>query len=277
MKSINIAVVQMNAKINNIEENLAKITEFVYQAKQRNVSIICFPELSICGYSQQRAPQAAELIPGTSSQYLSELAQKEKISILAGLAEKNYAGKPYITQLIAFADGRIGKYRKTHLGNMEKKHFSPGDNLPTFDTGSLQFGIQLCWEMHFPEISTVLAINGSKLIFAPHASPVSGTERKDIWIKYLLARAYDNSVYVAACNLVGFDGEKQEFGGGTIIIDPKGNVVREVFNKNEELVMAQLDLELINTIRTKRGETMRNSFYLNARRPELYHDIIREV
>ncbi len=277
MESTRIAVVQMKSEINMIDENLKKIKHFIDKAHAEEVNIICFPELCINGYSREKAGEYSERIPGPSSLYILDLAIERKMTIIAGVSETNGTEKPFITQFTAFPDGRVQKYRKTHLGISEKKFFSAGDSFPVFNDERLKFGVQLCWEMHFPEITTVLSINGCELVFAPHASPVAGEERREIWLKYLTARAYDNSVYIAACNLVGYDGEKQDFGGGTIIIDPKGNVINECFDSQEKMITATLKSDLINKIRTQRNKSMRNSFYLTARRPELYGDIIKEV
>jgi predicted amidohydrolase len=277
MKATKIAVVQMNARVNMKERNLAAITGFVNQAKEGKVDIICFPELSITSYNRELANKTAENLPGRSSLALSRLACQSGVTILAGLAEKNGYGKPLITHLVAYPDGSMQKYQKTHLGVSEKDFFAAGNCLPVFPSEKIVFGIQLCWELHFPEISTVLALNGCELIFAPHASPIGGKERMDIWLKYLTARAYDNSVYLAACNLVGFDGVKQEFGGGSIIINPKGEVVSQQFNKEEGLITAELDHSLVNEIRTERHKSMKNSFFLSARRPELYGELTKGV
>lgn len=277
VKPLGVAVVQMRAEINQIEKNLSKIEYFVNDASKQNIDIICFPELSVTGYSRQRAHEMVESIPGKSSNAISQMAEKYGITILTGVVEESGMDKPFITHLIAFPNGKIEKYRKTHLGLSEQKYFSSGDDLSVFQDEKVNFGIQICWDIHFPEVSTVLSLNGCEIIFAPHASPVSGNDRKKVWTKYLNARAYDNSVYVAACNLVGYDGERQEFGGGTLIIDPKGNIVNEYFGKEEEMITAYLEPELINEIRTKRSKSMKNSFYLTARRPELYGDLAKSI
>ncbi|MGF7184573.1 putative amidohydrolase [Desulfitispora alkaliphila] len=276
MEPSRIAMVQMTARVGAAEENLAKVKKYVEEAKRKNVDIICFPELAVNGYNRERAAETAEHIPGKSSQYAIELARQSNIVILLGLAEKSANEKPYITHLAAFPDGTIQKHKKTHLGLSEQKYFSPGDEINVFYNEKVNFGIQICWETHFPEVSTILSLNDCEVIFSPFASPVSGAERREIWMKFLAARAYDNSVYVAACNLVGYDGE-QEFGGGSLIIDPKGNVINENFNKKEQMIIADLEPDIINKIRTQRKKSMRNSFYLACRRPELYQDLWKGV
>lgn len=276
MEDVRIAVVQMQARVGMVRENLSKIEYFVQEAVGKNVDLICFPELCIQGYGLDHAAITAEPIPGEIALTVSEIAQKAKMVVLAGMAEKSGHGEPFITQLVAFPDGTLQKYRKTHLGRHEQLYFASGEDFPVFVTGKATFGIQICWDLHFPEVTAILSLKGGEIIFAPHASPSIVGERREIWLKYLAARAYDNTVFVAACNLIGYDGVRQDFCGGSIVIDPKGNVIAEAFNGKEEMLVVDLDSKLINTIRRQEGKSMRDTFYLKARRPELYGDLTRK-
>jgi len=275
MEEIRIALVQMQVCSGKVKENIKKMGEFVKEASRQKAEIVCFPELCIQGYNWRKAPSIAESIPGESSLAVSRLAQEARVIILAGLAEKSNSEKPFITQLVAFPDGRLDKYRKTHLGKSELPYFTPGNDFPVFSVAKARFGIQICWDLHFPEVTTIFSLRGTEIIFAPHASPSIVGDRRDIWLKYLSARAYDNAVFIAACNLVGDDGDNQKFCGGALIIDPKGNVVAEVFNGREELLVADLNPTLINTIRLQESSSMRNTFYLKVRRPELYKELVK--
>lgn len=275
MKETRIALVQMQSKNGMVDENVSKIQSFIKEAARKNVDIACFPELCAQGYHREQAHLTAETIPGKISNAVSGMARQAGLAVLVGIAEKSETGKPYITQLVAFPDGSTQKYRKTHLGKSEIPYFTPGDKFVVFSCEKVKFSVQICWDLHFPEMSTILSLRGAEMIFAPHASPSIVGDRREIWLKYLSARAYDNAVFVAACNLVGESGEGQSFCGGALVIDPKGNVVAEAFNGREELLVVNLDPALINTIRNKQAKTMRNSFYLNSRRPELYGDLVR--
>jgi predicted amidohydrolase len=176
---------------------------------------------------------------------------------------------------VAFPDGTLEKYRKTHLGKSETPYFSPGDELPVFKSPKALFGIAICWDLHFPEVTAILSIRGSEIVFAPHASPANVKDRRRSWLKYLAARAYDNSVFIAACNLIGENGAGQGFCGGAMVLDPRGDVLAEDFSGDESLLIAELDPELINTIRRQQGKSMRDTFFIKGRRPELYGDLVR--
>lgn len=276
MEKTRIALVQMESRLGRVEENLAKMARFTREAAQQQVDIICFPELCVQCYSRDRSAEYAEPVPGPSTRKVLEMAQENGLVVLAGLAEKSTTGKPYITQLAAYPDGRLCKYRKTHLGNSEKPYFTPGDELPVFPLDGLAtMGVCICWDLHFPEVTTILSLQGAEIIFAPHASPTIVGDRREIWLKYMTARAYDNAVYLAACNLVGSDGAGHSFCGGALVVDPRGNVVAEAFNGREEMLVTDLNPEIINTIRHRRSSSMRFSFYLANRRPELYAPLTR--
>ncbi len=277
MEKTRLALVQMQSELGALKKNLKKIEEYLSLAGARGVDLICFPEMCLQGYSRDRAHLTSVEVPSEISGRISEAARKEGVTALVGLAEASGSGKPYITQLVLFPDGSVQKYRKTHLGKSEEAFFTAGDELPVFSTGKVRFGIGICWDMHFPEVSAVLSLKGAEVIFAPHASPVIVGDRRGIWMKYMAARAYDNSVFVAACNLVGGDGAGQEFCGGALVIDPKGNPLAESFGLGEGMLVADLDPDLINTIRERKSKSMRDSFFLDCRRPELYGPLVEGV
>ncbi len=275
MEKTIIALVQMQSIVGAIEDNLAKIGYFVQEAHKQQADFICFPELSVTGYCNKTAVNFQEPIPGASSKKLSQLAQDNQIAILAGICEENAGDKPYITQVLCLSNGEIIKYRKTHLGVSEQSYFSAGDCFMVERTNCGAIGLELCWEMHFPEITTILTLNGAEIIFVPHASPIIAGDRKEVWLRYMSTRAYDNCVYLAACNALGENGCGTQFSGGALVIGPKGEIITEDFSGKEGMLVAALDNETLNRIRYSERRSMRDSFYLNYRRPELYGDLWR--
>ena len=275
MEEMRIALVQMESLVGETALNLAKMSSFIQEAAARKVDLICFPELSGHGYNRDSAHLPAEPVPGESSRYLSRMAREAGLVVLAGLAEKSAGARPYITQLVLHPDGRVQKYRKTHLGRSELPYYTAGDELPVFQGAKGNFAVEICWDLHFPEVTTILSLQGCELVLAPHASPTIVGDRRQIWLKYLAARAYDNTVFVAACNLTGSNGAGHTFGGGAMVLDPKGNVVADDFSGREQLLVVDLDPSLLNTIRNKQSRSMRHIFYLGARRPELYGDLTK--
>lgn len=269
MESFRIALVQMDATQGK-EKNLEKIEGFAARAAQNRAEIICFPELSITGYERHRPAPLAETIPGTSSTRVTRLSRTLGIIILAGLIEKadNHL---YITQIAAFPDGRVETYRKTHPGRNESAVFSKGNALPVFqatdaDGNRLTFAIGICYDMHFPEIAAIYSLKGAQILFSPHASPLGGDRRISVWNRYLGARAYDNTLYVAACNHLGQDGTKA-YGSGIGIWDPTtADLLKACVDGTDAILFYDLDLATLEKKRTIKSKT----FFLKDRRQGLY-------
>lgn len=271
MEDLTVALVQMQSSVGQMNQNLQKIAQYTAQAKNQHADIICFPEMSITGYDLQYSALYAESLQDDSAKTLCELAQHYQLTIIAGMAERAPAGKPYITQLTATKDGKLAAYCKTHLGHYEQRNFQAGNLLQVAHTEHAVIGTALCWEMHFPEIATTMALEGCEIIFAPHASPEAAGDRKALWMRYMPARAYDNNLYVVVCNQVGDNGHGLIFGGGLLVLDPKGNILLEDFSQKETMRLLKLEAQYINRLRSNTERTtMRDTFFLKSRRPALY-------
>ena len=265
MKKVSIALVQMESEIGKIDKNLAKIEKYIHQASENKVDIICFPELSVTGYSPDKSPEYAELIPGSHSFVLSQWAQENHMTILAGICEKNEDHKPFITQVVCMNNGSILKYRKTHLAPHEIGHFSTGQEFPIFQISQVRFGIEICWELHFPRITSILSNLGAELIFCPYASARDPVDRQQSWHIFLPARAYDNRVFIASCNTLGGC-----FGGGLFVCDPEGHILIEDYQGQESMIIANLDLTIIEMIRNPENQNLFKSFYSKFQRRDIF-------
>lgn len=262
MDKFRIALVQMKPTLNK-EENLKKICRFVNEACKNGAEIVCFPEMSLCGYCKDFEKIIRNKIPGDTTKKLLQIAKNKKITIIAGILEKE-KDNLYITQIIAFKDGTLKKYRKTHLGENEKKFCTAGDEIPVFKIKSLNneeisFGIAICYDLHFPEVISIMSSLGAEIVFAPFASPMDGDKRFRMWEKYMNARAYDNRVYLAACNFYGVG-----------IWNPLGDTVKSYKKDDEKIIIYDLDLEKLKNIRNPKEEKMKNKFFLKDNRNELY-------
>ncbi len=265
-----VSLVQMTAVRNDKQANLDKMEQFIEKAAHDNASIICFPEMSITGYVRKMPYDVAESVKGPSVKRLSNLAIKHGITVLAGMAEKS-DDSFYISHVTLHPDGMVEVYRKTHLGAREKKVFSQGEHIPIFNTHHegkrVKFGVGICYDLHYPELVTSIAVQGARVIFAPHAAPIGGERRLHIWEKYLPARAYDNGVYVLSCNLVGHDGKKH-FGGGIGVWNPRGENILRCDDENELMLMLDLDMNVFD----KKYGMDKTAGFLEDRRVKLYLD-----
>jgi N-carbamoylputrescine amidase len=225
--------------------------------------------MNISGYGlRQKMGSFAEPIPGPSTEAVLKMAREYDLVILAGLAERAEKDRYFISHFAAGPEGLIGVYRKIHLGPPEEGIFQAGSECSVFSFGKARFGIELCFDGHFPELSTLLALKGAEVIFIPHASPrESSAEKKERWLRYLPARAYDNSVFLVACNLLGETESGLSFSGSALILGPKGEILAESRDGGEEVILAELKREAIQKVRENS-----KGFFLDRRRPDIYKD-----
>lgn len=274
MDNLKVAAVCMNVKSRRVEENLDRIHSFVLEASGEGADIICFPELCLTGYSLRNPRDNYDHGPD-SDQAIADLVRMSKetrLTILAGLTENSGQGHPFISHVIAGPDGLIGIYRKTHLSPHERKIYRAGEKIELYPYKKTLFGIQLCYEAHFPEISTVMAIMGADIIFLPHASPRGDADGKlNSWLRHLTARAFDNGVFVVACNQVGDTEEGLSFPGAAVVLGPDGQVLAKQAGDKEAILYSSLEARMIEDIRKHRMK-----YFIPRRRPELYGKIIQQ-
>ncbi len=267
MNDLKVAAVCMKAQPRNIDRNLSRIKSFAQEAADKQVDIICFPELSVTGYILDNPTDVyTESISREIVERIAIMARETGLVMLVGMIEKAGDEKPFISQLAVGPKGIMGMYRKTHLSPPEKESYSHGQDITTYSIKNTIFGIQLCYEAHFPEISTKMALNGVEIIFIPHASPKGSPEEKmQSWLRHLPARAFDNSVFIVACNQVGTYRDHLSFPGVCIVINPEGRVIDQYCGDQEKMILVNLEQDVLDAVRQHRMK-----HFLPHRRPELY-------
>lgn len=272
----NIGLVQMESGVGQTERNFMRMTHLAEVAQKQEISMLCFPECALNGYSPKDALEIGESLDGSWIKQLRECSSDLGITLLVGLVEQGIKNNnPYISHVILSPRQEPAVYRKVHLGRSELAYFSPGDHFPIFHAHGTTFAVGICWDWHFPELAAIYSLKGAEVLFAPHASPIIAGDRKEIWLRYLGARAYDNSVYLGACNLVGSNGRSKEFSGGALVIGPKGDQLNQSKLSQEGILAATLSADRINLIRRPERSSMRDSFFLADRRKELYRELIQ--
>jgi len=268
METVRIAAIVFNSRRRRTRENLERMDGWTAAAKGSGAAMVCFPELNITGYGvDQDIREAAEPLSGEVVCRLCALAVRHQTIILAGLVEKGEKGGIFASHLAAGPQGLLGVYRKLHIAPPEKNTFDAGMGSPVFEAAGIRFGIQLCYDAHFPELSTRMALDGADVIFMPHASP-RGTpeEKRDSWMRHLPARAFDNGVFIVACNQVDENGAGLAFPGLAVVIGPDGRLIAEDAGGREALLVADLESGRLAAVRS---HPMR--YFLPNRRPDIYH------
>ncbi len=271
MENIRVAAVMLQSPVGRLDDNLAAVVAWTRRARQAGARLVCFPEMALTGYSTQGSlADHVMSSDGPVADTLQQLAEREAITILVGTAESATAGRVYAAHWVVRPGAPIAVYRKTHIAPPEAQALAPGDRVPVFKDGALRFGIQLCYDAHFPELSAHMACQGADVIFFPHASP-RGTpaEKLQSWMRHLTARAFDNGVFVVACNQAGENGEGLSFPAVAVVIGPSGDVLGQDISGGEGLLVADLDASRLDHVR---GHRMRH--FLPNRRPGLYRRLL---
>jgi len=294
-----IAVAQFEPKDGDKDYNLSIIDQLTKKAKLSDADVISFHEMSITAYTFTKDLNLAELttlaeeVPnGNSTKRLLSISKKYDIPILAGLVEKEN-DQLFNTYLCVNKGQVVAKFRKLHP--FISKHISPGNDYVVFDLLGWKCGILICYDNNVIENVRATTLLGAELIFAPHvtcctpsAMPGRGYVEDIFWqnreldpvslrsefdgpkgrawlMRWLPARAYDNGVYYAFTNPIGYDGEHLK-NGNSMIIDPFGEILTEVRSFENDIAMTTISKDKISLSGGYR--------YRNARRPELYKDII---
>ncbi len=257
---------------------LDKHLEYIDKAGQAGVQILCLQEIFngpyFCPSQDTRWYDATEPVPGPMTDLMSEYAEKYSMVIVVPIYEVEQPGVYYNTAAVIDADGTyLGKYRKNHIphcnpGFYEKFFFRPGNfGYPVFETAYARIGVYICYDRHFPEGARALGLNGAEIVFNPSAT-VAGLSQY-LWKLEQPAHAVANGYFVGAINRVGTEAPWNigRFYGSSYFVDPRGTFLAEASEDQDELVVADLDLDKIEEVR-------RVWQFYRDRRPETYEDLV---
>src|SRR5882757_9519831 len=253
----------------------------IEQAGAAGVQVLCFQEVFtqpyFCPSQDEKWYAAAEEIPGgPTCKLMQDYARKFQMVIVVPIYERaEVTGVYYNTAAVFDADGAyLGKYRKTHIpqvaGFWEKFFFKPGNsNWPVFNTRYCKLGVYICYDRHFPEGWRALALNGAEYIVNPSAT-VAGLSQY-LWEIEQPGAAVANGYYVGAINRVGTEApwDIGKFYGNSYFVDPRGQILACGSEDKDELVVATLDLDMIEEVR-------RTWQFFRDRRPDAYGSLVEE-
>src|SRR2546426_1724228 len=261
----------------NIEKHVAMIAD----AAKQGVQILCMQEVFttpyFCAEQQTRWYEAVEKIPdGPTVRLMQEVAKAHGMVIVVPIYEEEITGVYYNTAAVIDADGKyLGKYRKNHIphvnpGFWEKFYFRPGNlGYPAFDTAFARIGVYICYDRHFPEGARALGLNGAEIVFNPSATVAGLSEY--LWKLEQPAHAVANGYFVGAINRVGTEAPWNigEFYGQSYFCDPRGQMLAVGTRDQDELIVADLDMDMIREVR--------NTWqFFRDRRPDLYDPIVAD-
>ncbi len=270
-----VAVAQTEPKLGEKERNLEACLARLEEAAAAGAQLLVLPECAIPGYmfdSSEEALPFAEEIPGPSTEALELECRRLETYAVCGLLERDGDALRNAAVLVG-PDGLIGTYRKTHLPFLGVDRFVvPGDELPVYDTTLGRIGVEICYDLRFPEVTRTLALKGADLVAHPTNFPMAAKVQTEL---ITVARAAENRIYLLTANRVGKE-RWGEFCGWSQIVDPYGKRLAEAGETEEALLVADVDVE---KARDKDyvvpGEY--ELYLFGHRRPELYGALVEET
>ena len=301
MQELRIATAQFESRDGDKQYNLGRIEALTRQAAAQGAKLVLFHELCITGYTwlerltRDEIAHLAEPWPGSPSvTRLVEIARETGCWISAGFVEI-LDSRLYNAQAVVSPEGPVTRHHKLH--EFVSEHLDCGDHYTLFDAHGWRFGVLTCYDNNLPENARMTAMLGADVIFMPHVTgclpspaPGRGTVDRSIWqgrhhdpvrcrmefdgpkargwiMKWLPARAWENGVYAVYSNVLGEDGGTIK-PGGSLIVDPYGEVIAECRTLEDEVVVAPM-------LKVAR-ELASGASYIRARRPELYAKFVDE-
>ncbi|MBN1332751.1 MAG: carbon-nitrogen family hydrolase [Synergistales bacterium] len=244
-----ISLIQMDVKRGLPDRNYEQAAILVREAANSDPDVILLPEMWNTGYELGMIKDLADPEGQRTEALMSDLSSQLGVNIVAG-SVACLKGNDVFNTLMAFdrKGKKIAEYSKIHLFRLmqEDKYLRPGTVPCTFDLEDIRFGVIICYDLRFPELSRLLALGGAQVLLVPAQWPYP---RLNHWKTLLDARAIENQFFVAGCNRVGQDPDKTIFFGYSKVVDPWGNVLGEILDERESILTVEMDLQEIEKVR----------------------------
>jgi predicted amidohydrolase len=274
MRVVNVAAAQMGP-IQRAESRQAVIPRMIAlmdEARARGADLIVYPELALTTffprwYMEDQAEVDAWFegeMPNAATMPLFARAAEHKIAMSFGYAELTSDGHHFNTCILTDKSAKIvGKYRKTHLPghsefdssrafqHLEKRYFEPGDTgFPVWRALGGVFGMAICNDRRWPETYRVMGLQGVEMVVLGYNTPSVNSQNSEEGPEKRLfhnrlsvqAGAYQNSAWVVAVAKAGVE-DGFPLIGGSLIVDPNGEVVAEAKTERDELLVHPCDLD----------------------------------
>ena len=251
----NLALVQMGGALTN-DENIRNARSKIDEAASNGADIVVLPEMFSCPYKASNFPIFAQEDGQANWLALSESARKNRVYLVAGSMPEREGSCIYNTSYVFDRDGKqIAKHRKMHLFDCdipgganfhESDTLTAGNQVTVFETEFGKFGLMVCFDIRFPELSRLMCDLGAKMLFVPAAfNLVSGP---NWWEVMFRARATDNQVYMAGCSPARDEKASYVAWGHSLVVDPFGKILAQLDEK-EAILYQQVDLAEVENFR----------------------------
>ena len=266
-----IALAQLRPR-DDRARSLERALDAMRRAAREGAELVVFPELAIDRFFPRRPGDAsardlAEPIPGPTTDRVAALARELSMVTVFNLYERDGDGRTFDSSPVVDADGSLlGITRMVHItdyeGFHERDYFHPGDReAPVYRTRACRLGVAICYDRHYPEYMRALGVAGAEVVAIPQAGTL-GEWPEGLYEAEVRTAAFQNGYFAALANRVGEEGELT-FSGESFVTDPEGVILARGANLEEDLVLADLDLE-------KAARSTARRLFWRDRRPELY-------
>ena len=268
-QTAHLALVQFESVLCDPAANTEKACRMIAEAAAKGADLVVLPELFSTGYQLNSVgphiPELAEPVDGPTVRALQEAARAAGCYVVAGVPlTYELEGVAFNSAVVIDRAGEVmGTYDKQHLWALERFYFRSGSDLPMFDTDFGRVGVLICYDLGFPEVARMLALQGADILVCPSAWCA---EDMDVWDINVPARALENTVFLAAVNRYGVE-DDLVMPGHTKVCNPRGQVVAELEEEAEGVLHVELDLASVRGFRQR-------SPYLRDRRPDLYDYVL---
>ena len=246
MRTFRLAMAQMNATVGDLDGNSERIVAAIREARGLEADLVAFPELALPGYPPEDLLLKPQFIRENGDQLLRIAAECQGIAAIVGFID---ADADIYNAAAVIYDGKVlGIYRKMYLPNYgvfdEDRYFAAGSECPVYKINGTPVGVNICEDIWYATGPAVVQrAAGAELIVNINGSPFHAGKRA-FREKMLATRAADNGLFVAYVNLVGGQDELV-FDGASIILGPDGEIVAEAKQFEEELLIADLEVESV--------------------------------
>jgi beta-ureidopropionase len=280
MRRVRAALIQAQANMSK-QEAVDKHVKMIADAAGQGAQVVGLQEIFhgpyFCAEQDPKWYATAEPEDGPTVSRMREVAREHGVVLIVPWYEEEQAGVYYNSACVIERDGTVvGKYRKTHIPHVgpcfwEKFYFKPGNlGYPVWETSVGRVGLIICYDRHFPEVARELGLKGAELVFNPSATVESLS--KYLWELEQPAHAVANGFWIAASNRVGVEAplNQHKFYGSSYFCSPRGKIVAQASDSEDEVLVADIDLDEIREVR--------NTWqFFRDRRPETYGELVEQL
>jgi NAD+ synthase (glutamine-hydrolysing) len=245
-RRLRLGMAQINATVGDFSGNRRKILRAIEEARTEGADLLTFPELAVCGYPPEDLLFKPQFIVENLKSLEKIIEASKGIMLVVGFVD---ASQDIYNAAAIIHDGKLlDTYHKTYLPNYgvfdENRYFRSGDKSPVYTYGGINIGINICEDIWYESgPAAAQAYAGADVIINISASPYH-LGKAHYRERMIAARAADNVAIFAFNNLVGGQDELV-FDGNSLILDEKGQVVAQGKQFQEDLILADLDIESV--------------------------------